>query len=131
MRYALGYPWHSLQLVWLVCIHLLFVAVAAIYLALLRGYTVRSTDDGTQSLPTDVYSFVRALVRPVPLMTPNSIPADKLPQLIHECNQDGTPLQCWRDNCRGHYLLPRMRHCGTCGECRFMLDHHCVWVSTL
>lgn len=72
------------------------------------------------------------------LPTPRAEPPNmkELRSLIYECDNQGNPLRCWRDHCKGHWKAPRyvsfqhrMRHCGSCGECRFFLDHHCIWVS--
>lgn len=65
-----------------------------------RLYTARSRDEGTVSLQ----------------------------HVAHATNAHGEPQRCWRDQCRGHWKPPRMRHCGVCGECRFFFDHHCIWV---
>ncbi|UZJ54001.1 hypothetical protein CBS101457_003321 [Exobasidium rhododendri] len=47
--------------------------------------------------------------------------------ILFECDAQGDPLRCHRDNCGGRWKPARSRHCGDCRECRVALDHHCPW----
>ena len=73
------------------------------------------------------------LLHPIPLYTARFRDDDttSVRYIAHATNERGEPERCWRDQCRGHWKAPRMRHCGACGECRFFFDHHCYWVRAI
>lgn len=120
--------WAILLYLRLIVAHGVFAATAAVYLALLYGRTADKVNKDTGKLPSGIPGFLSRLIRPVSFAAPQSVPLEDFNNTFHECTEHGAPLRCWRDRCNGHYIVPRMRHCGTCGVCRYMLDHHCIWV---
>lgn len=77
-------------------------------------------------------SMLRHACGPAALILPTPPPewsgADAKEPFVFLADRSGKPVQCWRDRCKGHWRTPRMHHCGACGQCRLLLDHHCVWV---
>ncbi|CAD6922705.1 unnamed protein product [Tilletia controversa] len=101
-NHASAHP--TLTSLWFILIHILLLATFVHYIKVFRG-------PSSPSLPQD---------------PPESIQRKRI---IFESDQDGNPLRCWRDNCKGRWKPPRTRHCGTCGTCRPGFDHHCVWFN--
>lgn len=38
---------------------------------------------------------------------PGPMQKEALEDVVYECDADGTPFQCWRDRCQGHWKAPR------------------------
>lgn len=43
----------------------------------------------------------------IPTPKPESPDLDELSEILYECDENGAPLRCWRDQCRGHWKSPR------------------------
>ncbi|PWN90939.1 hypothetical protein FA10DRAFT_279939 [Acaromyces ingoldii] len=109
--------------------HLVFLPALFAYLSIFLAYGVDVDSQGEtrEARPSPVSPLRRLIGARLPRPTFEPPPDIVRGHVLYECDAEGNPLRCWRDDCQGRWKPPRTRHCGDCRTCRAGLDHHCPW----
>lgn len=105
----------STDLISLLGVHVLLAATVTLYF---RIYFARSVYVDCENYVGEytrqehsVWAAVRSLCStahiPLPTPRPGGMNREALRQFVYECDELGEPQRCWRDQCSGHWKVPR------------------------